>query len=279
MKRYPLFIAAGLVVTLLLVVVSGQAFSERSPQVAEQVAPTAIDRSPSEMSTIIIGSPMPEPPPFPTVVFPTEEPLPAAPELDPILANEQEVARYTFDGNDRDTLRGWRFGQIQPDPAGVVAWDVWNGALSSPYNNLSMYLLNDVLAIAPDALEGNGAIEGQVALDYNTHAGFLLGYADDQNYVVGMFGSANAPRFPGITLMHVVAGQATVLASEPEFKVDNDWHTLRLAVVGTTITMTLDGSPVATGTLATPLLGTGVGAYAGSDGGALFDNVRLVQQQ
>ncbi len=274
MKHYPLMIAAGLIVVLSLVLVSGQAFSERNPQVdVNQVLPTPV--AVGSAGTIIVGSPMPTPPPNPTVVFPTVEPLPPAPDLDPVLANEQEIAFFDFATGD---LRDWTFGQITPDPAGVVAWEIADGTLVAPYNDLTMYILNDVLAIAPTALAGAGAVEAQVALNLNTHAGLLLGHADDQNYVVAMFGSADAPRYPGITLMQVVAGQATVLARDPDFTIDKSWHTLRLEQDGTTVTMLLDGNVVATGTRASPLIGNGVGAYAGSDGGALFDNMRIVQK-
>lgn len=274
MKRYPLMIAAGLILVLSVVLVSGRAFSERNPQMTgDQLLPTPV--SVGSAGTIVVGSPMPTPPPNPTVVFPTVEPLPAAPELDPVLANEQEIAFYDFDTGD---LSDWTFGQITPDPAGVVAWELADGQLASPYNDLTMYLLNDVLAIAPTNLEGAGAIEAQVALNLNTHAGLMLGYADDQNYLVALFGSADAPRYPGITLMHVLAGQATVLASDPDFTVDPGWHNVRLEYTGDTATMMLDGDTVATGMLPSPLIGGGVGAYAGSDGGALFDNVRVVQK-
>jgi hypothetical protein len=142
-----------------------------------------------------------------------------------------------------------------------------------------MQILNDSLAILPDSESGATAIEVRGLAQEGSKIGVVLGYADEQDYLALVLNTqyGRGPNAPGLVVSQMVDGNRTVLAEEPQLIAQPDrWYTLRLEVDGTTVTASVDGTPVLEAELETPLTGENAGLYAGSDAPAGFNDLRVL---
>jgi hypothetical protein len=107
--------------------------------------------------------------------------------------------------------------------------------------------------------------------------GLLIGYQDEQNYVALILGAEDSLVYSGLSLIRMIDGEPTVLAQDASLLLEPDsWYRLRLEVAGDTVRALIDDREVAAATLETPLAGNQVGTYAGSEGFAYFDNLRIL---
>jgi hypothetical protein len=274
MKRVS--ILASLVVVIIIAAVlfnqRSNVLSQREVTGSQEANPTPGIAYTDEVGTVMPASPMPVPPTIPVVEEPTSTPIPAAPQPEPGLASDQVI--YTFDAPD---LTDWHFGQVFPDVAGAPVWSVEDGNLRAANHENSIYMLNDVLAVPPESLQGDGAVEVSALTTAATRIGLLLGYQDDQNYVTAIYGPTGTSPREGVTILQMVAGEPTVLAASPETVLQTDtWYNLRFEMQGSTVTASLDGAPVLSAELEQPLAGQQIGLYAGSEGTGFFDNLRIM---
>jgi hypothetical protein len=216
--------------------------------------------------------------PLPTVPAPQ---LDKAPEQAQLAADETVVFASDFSTAD---LEGWQFGQIEEGrPA-----DDWEVSLEPPYNEVliappdmgSSRILNDMLAVAPAQLSGDGAVEVSINSRMASTAGLLIGYQDEQNYAAMIFGAENASTHgvgkPGLIIVQVVDGNSTVLAHNTTAEMQyGTWYRLRLETAGDTLSASVDGGEPLTATLPTASTGQGVGIYAGFDGFIFFDDIQV----
>lgn len=222
--------------------------------------------------TIQIAGAMATQVPVPTVLAPTAEPIPAAPDTGAAVAGA-ELGSATFEGNE---LSGWSFGQLYADGVGDPTWKINGGALSAPSNEQSINPFNDTFAISPFSISGNGGVAVSAFSQYASKIGIIIGYQDSQNYVAAIFGSESAPGLNGITILQMSKGKPSIVAQNKGTLMSlAHWHLLRVAIKGTTITASVANTTV-TATLTTPLAGQRVGLYAGSEGFVRFDNLRVV---
>lgn len=214
---------------------------------------------------------------------PTAEPLGAAPAAVALAADEKVVFENDFSSAE---LPGWTFGQTHWEPLPPPAWEVVTNqyveeVLVATQNKGGMSPVNDTVAVVPVALSGDSAIEVSAQAGTAAQMGLVVGYEDEQNFTAMIFGSSDADGIcsPGVMLMQMVDGTPTVLEHNPKMLMQRDqWYTLRLAIAGDTINAYVDGEPVLTASLATPLAGAQPGLYAGSDGYVFFDNMRVVEK-
>jgi len=257
------------------VVVSQRVLSQRNPSI-----PAYADVTPAPMAThlpIQIGSPLPNPPTFETTPFPTSLPLPTVAKPNALASTANLLFEATFDTTE---LKNWEFNQIYRDPVSPPAWGVKNGQLISPDNASATNSFNDLLALPSTTLAQNGAIEVSAMAGNATKVGLLLGYQDNQNYVALIFGSQYAPRWKGLQIVQFVHGEPTVLAQNPETLLQQDrWYRLRMSLEGPKVTATVDDQTSLTAVLnAAPATNAKLGLYAGSEGFAFFDYLRIIGQ-
>jgi hypothetical protein len=284
------WLVAGLVLLIVSGIIAGQqAFShddpylppyavedERADTSLQQEVPTPIPAATPGGDFFEMGSPMPETNPDATVTVPTSAPVPSVPALAPVLAGETVLAHYTFD--DAAALAGWTFAQSRNDPVAAQDWLVRENSLVAPDNSRAMYPFVDPLALAPESLSGAGAVEA-IALTRGgaQRVGLLIGYQDEQNYVALILGTADSLVYSGMSLVQMIDGEPTLLAHDASLLLEPDsWYGLRLEAEGDTVRALIDQHQVATATVAAPLAGDQVGTYAGSEGFASFNRVRIV---
>ncbi len=269
MKRLALviaIIAVGILVVSVLNI-SQQALSQQDDE--QNTVNTAIGvTSETYEGPVVLGSPLPDDTPVISEPEPTATPLAPAPSPEPALAGAASET-YSFDDA---ALEGWTFDQVFSDPAGVPAWSVADGLLASPQNDQTSYTLNDVLAIAPARLEGDGALEVSTVINTNTGVGLVAGYQSNDNYVALLLSAPDSPRGAGLSIIQVAGGEYTKLAENSDLSVDpNQWYKLRLEIQGTTVNAGVDGEMILTATLQKPLADNRVGLYAGDGGDSFFD--------
>lgn len=294
---------AGLLAAILvgsLIAVGVQAFTGMGGQSEQPAQYEEIDVEPSQPEvfvpktpyptakplevTIVVGSPMPTP----IVVgdpVPTAPPMPTA-ALPPSLAADETVV-YENDFS-TDDLSGWEYAQLFDDPLPAPAWTVRNDehvteALMAPENRDAMTIFNNMMALPPVTLDGDGAIEANIRSGSANRIGLLLGYLDNQNYTAMIFGDEDARTrngpVSGLMLVQVTNGETTVLAHNTQTVMQRgQWYSLRLEVTGSTVTAFVDNGKALTATLPDALAGQQVGLYAGSDGFVYFDNVRAIEK-
>lgn len=223
-----------------------------------------------------VGSPMPEPPTPQGQSAPNIASIPAAPAPAALPSNATSKALFIFD---TDALNGWSFGQIFPDPIKASAWTISDGHLTAPDNGISTQPFNDTLAIAPTTLSGDGTIEASAFAGTASKIGLLVAYTNDQNYIALILSSDDAPDHGGLKLVRVLNGESSVIAQDTKTKLQrNRWYSLQLVVKGNQLTANIDGTPMLTGTSPIATSGLHIGLYAGSEGYAFFDNVRVLGQ-
>ncbi len=285
-----------LVLALALLVISGviasqQAFSQQEPYLPpyeveeesgdaslQQAVPTPIPAATPGDAFFETGSPMPDPDQAPgaTVTVPTTEAVPEAPAGGPALASDTVIASYTFD--DAAALDGWAFAQSQDDPVAAQEWFILEEELVAPDNSRAVYPFVDPIALPPETLDGDGAVEASALTRGSAErVGLLIGYQDEQNYVALILGTEDSLVYSGLSLIRMIDGEPTVLAQDASLLLEPDsWYRLRLEVAGDTVRALIDDREVAAATLETPLAGNQVGTYAGSEGFAYFDNLRIL---
>jgi hypothetical protein len=215
---------------------------------------------------------------------PTSEPVPPAPQPVDLAAGDQVIFSETF--ADNSALDTWRFAQVYDEPNEAPAWEVWENdlvqqVLVSPDDRNGLYFGNDTLAIAPVQLSGDGVVDVSARLHSGSKVGIVLGYEDAQNFVAMIFGADIAVGIggQGVNLVQVVDGEATVLAFNDDVVLEyGRWYSLRLEVAGQEVRASVDGGKPVVFALTTPLPGASVGLYAGFEGYAFFDNMRVTQK-
>jgi hypothetical protein len=282
-----------LVLGLALLIISGviagqQAFSQNEPHLPpyeveeesgdaslQQDVPTPIPAATPAEDFFETGSPMPEASPEATVTVPTAEPVPDAPAPGPALAGDTLIASYTFD--DEAALASWTFTQSRNDPVAAQDWLVLENELVAPDNSRAIYPFTDPMALAPETLPGDGAVAANALTRGSAErVGLLIGYQDEQNYVALILGTADSLVYSGMSLVQMIDGEPTLLSHDSSLLLEpNTWYQLRLEAEGDTVRALIDDRQVATATLDTPLAGDQVGTYAGSEGFAYFDDLRL----
>lgn len=292
---------AGLLAAILvgsLIAVGVQAFSDMGGSSGPGSAPQDVNVAVLQPTILVpetpiptarpleikVGSPMPE-----IVVsgspVPTAEPLPT-PVSPPSLAADETIV-YANDFHS-DDVSDWEYAQIFNDPMPAPAWMVRNNqyvteALMAPENRDAMTIFNDMIALPPTALAGDGAVETDVWAGTAPQAGLVLGYADNQNYIALIFGTTDARTREGISsglmLVQVENGERTILAHDTKTVMEKErWYHLRLEHAGNTISASVDDGEPLTATLSRGLVGQKAGLYAGSEGFVYFDNVRVVEK-
>jgi hypothetical protein len=285
-----------LVLVLALLVISGviagqQAFSQQEPNLPpyevedesdsaslQHDVPTPIPAATPGDDFFETGSPMPDPDQEPdaTITVPTTEAVPEAPTSGPELASDTIIASYTFD--DEAALDGWAFTQSQNDPVAAQDWFILESELVAPDNSRAMYPFVDPIALPPDTLDGDGAVEvSALTRGAAERVGLLIGYQDEQNYIALILGTEDSLVYSGLSLIQMIDGEPTILAQDASLLIEPDsWYRLRLETEGDTVRALIDDLQVAEATLDTPLTGNQVGTYAGSEGFAYFDNLRIL---
>jgi hypothetical protein len=207
----------------------------------------------------------------------TPEPTPQAPTAGPVLAGDTVIEEYTFE--QPGAVDNWTFTRIREDALESPAWQIDAGVLRAPFPNDAIEVFNDSLTILPDSASGATAIEVRGLAQEGSKIGVLLGYEDEQNYLALVLNTrySQGPNAPGLVVSQMVDGNREVLADEPQLiATPNRWYTLRLEVDGTTVTASLDGTPILTTELEAPLTGEQPGLYAGSDGPAAFNDLLVL---
>jgi hypothetical protein len=196
------------------------------------------------------------------------------------LASDNVLASYAFDSSD---LSGWTFDQISDDPVAPVQWRVIDGTLRGLPNEEGFAPYNDTLALAPGTDAPVAAVEASALAGTFAKIGLVLGYASNQDYLALIVNENEANAIgqphtgPGTVLVQVVAGEPVVLAQDAALSATpRTWYRLRLEVADGDVTASLDGDVVLTAALDAPLAGSGTGLYAGSQGSARFDDLRLI---
>lgn len=281
MKRF--YLLASLVAVLIIfVAITGQRVFSQLDDTPEATTDTSEISEQEEVPTplleeatigpITVEGSMPEPEEGPTVEIPTAVPLPSAPQPAPALADEQVLYLSNFDDS---TLTDWKFTHTGDVRLPVEEWVVNDGQLVSP-ENLDWF--EDTLALPPVQLAGDGSIEvSGLTAGSASNLGLVLGYQDNQNYTALIFYTAYAPDPKGLTLVQVVNGTATVVAQDANLALEpNTWYQLRCDRAGSVLSVSVNGNPTLTANLPQPLAGEGVGLYAGKEGYAFFDNLRIL---
>lgn len=254
----------------------------QSPSVPDQAPPAALatPRPATDgqgFGTVEVGPAMPNPPALPTSERPAAATLPAAPTLAPAPAGENSKLDLAF--NAAPDLQGWLFGQVFVGAIKPPEWNIQDGRLVAPDNSRAVEAFNDTLAVLPAPLSGNGAIEVSALAGTASKIGLLVGYRDDQNYTALIFGASDAPGYAGAQIVQVRAGAPTVLASDPKALLErNQWYRLRLSIDGLDVRASIDGTTLLATTLPAKPAGQRVGVYAGSEGYAFFDNLRVLEK-
>jgi hypothetical protein len=207
---------------------------------------------------------------------PTAEPAPSAPESAGLAAVAEEDIIYRNGFEEEADVEGWEYEYVLWEPLNPPTWQrSTDGTFFPPEDRNAMNILNDTLALAPAELEGDGTIEVS-ALPYNaSKTGIVLGYVDQNNYAALIFGAEDAAGIgkPGLSIMQVVDGVATVLAHDAETIMEYDqWHQLHLEQQGNTLTAQVDGGTPLTADLPTAVAGK-IGLYAGAGNYVYFDNI------
>lgn len=271
-----LLVAAGIVI--VTIGIGGQVFSQQDETVPPEVLATPLPL-PDDVDLdagIEIGPPLPTPEPMEIEPVPTATPIGAAPQPAAVLSSDQVAFEAAFDS--ADVLDGWDFGQIFRDPVNPPAWQIRDDRLVAPDNTIrSMYLFNDTLAVSPATLSGDGSVEVNTLTGTASQVGLVANYSDDQNFVAMILAATNAPGGARLEIVEFVAGQPNVLAEDTDLALEYDrWYSLSLATQGNTLRATVDGKTLLTTTLSEQPDDNRVGVYAGSEGYAYFDNLRLV---
>jgi hypothetical protein len=274
------------------VIAGQQAFSQQEPYLPpyevedeesgdaslQQELPTPIPAATPGADFFETGSPMPDPnqESDATVTVPTAEPVPEAPTGGPALSSETVIATYTFDSE--AALDGWAFAQSQNDPVAAQDWFILETELIAPDNSRAVYPFVDPMALAPETLPGDGAVEvSALTRGSAQRVGLLIGYQDEQNYVALILGTEDSLVYSGMSLIRMADGEPTLLAQDASLLLEPDnWYRLRLEAEGDTVRALIDDRQVAAATLETTLAGDQVGTYAGSEGFAYFDNLRIL---
>jgi len=233
------------------------------------------------MDIKIGGTPLAVPPKPDLSQIPTSEPVSAAPALAALAANEH-VLLSSSSGINND-LSKWTFSQVYREPTKAPEWSVNNeesteNMLVSPRNWKAMTILNDVMAIPPTTLSGDGTIDVNALTRAAAKVGLIADYVDDQNYVAMIFGTVEARRMasPGLSLIRVQEGKPEILAYDDTTVMKTDqWYNLHLEVVGNVLKASVDGGKPLTATLSQSFTGQKFGLYAGSEGSAFFNNLRV----
>jgi hypothetical protein len=273
------------------VIAGQQAFSQQEPYLPpyeteeesgdaslQQEVPTPIPAVTPGGDFFETGSPMPQPDQEPgaTVTVPTIEAVPDSPTGGPVLASDTVIASYTFD--DEAALDGWAFAQSQNDPVSAQDWFILEDQLVAPDNSRAMYPFVDPIALPPETLDGDGAVEASaLTRGAAERVGLLIGYQDERNYVALILGTEDSLVYSGLSLIQMIDGEPTLLVQDSSLQLEpNSWYQLRLEAEGNAVRALIDDRQVAEATLETPLAGSQVGTYAGSEGYAYFDNLRIL---
>jgi hypothetical protein len=240
-------------------------------------AATAVDPGGTVQELDITAQPVPTESQADYELPPTPEPTPEAPTAGPVLAGETIIAEYTFE--QPGAVDDWTFTRIREDALASPAWQIEAGVLRAPFPNDAIEVRNDSLTILPDSTSGATAIEVRGLAQEGGKIGVLLGYEDEQNYLALVLNTEHSQgaNAPGLVVSQIANGNRVVLADEPQLIATPErWYTLRLEVDDAAVTASIDGTPVLTTELETPLTGESPGLYAGSDAPAAFNDLLVL---
>lgn len=238
--------------------------AEPTPEVVVTVVPPSNNTPPA--------SDDPEELPVEGALPPTPLPVPAAPQPAGQPAGTL-IGSFDFDDG---SLANWQFDQRLDDPVTAPDWSIADGLLAAPLNLYTVQSFNDPIALAPVQMEQDGTV-AVTALTRSSEVGtlgVLVGYADRNNYAALLFSGEAANNTPGVALVQVVDGDPVVLANDTNVLPQPDtWYQLTVTRSGNTLQASIDGTQVASASLAAPLNGDGVGLRGDAFGTSRFDNL------
>jgi hypothetical protein len=232
---------------------------------------------------LVIGSPMPTPPPETPVIIPTSEPLPPAPALAALASDSQTLFATDFSTTD---LSDWSYDQLFWEPLPAPTWEVKNDqyvseVLVAPENSEAFTKLNDTMAFPPVSIKDgdNVVIEVSAMPSSGEKIGLVMGDSTTKRYVLMIVGTSHARGIgtSGLTMVKLFGeGGREILYEDSLVMVSNDtWHQLRLERDGDTLRASVDSHDPVAIALPEGLTITHVGLLAGSDGYGFFDYLRV----
>lgn len=229
---------------------------------------------------MLVASPLPTLPAVQYDTVPTSEPIPSVPAPVSLAANEME--RYANDFSTTE-LTNWQYGQVFWDPLPAPEWSVQSNdyiqdVLVAPENSDTIASMSDTMAFPDVSLDGDGGIEVTALAGYAEKVGLVLGNVADQDYIVAIFSTTDASGVgqTGFSLVRLTGESRAVLYHEATPVIDgNTWYRLRMESDADMLHISLDGEELLAFPLAEDLSITDVGLFAGSDGYAYFDDLRV----
>ncbi|MCG8347195.1 MAG: DUF1080 domain-containing protein [Chloroflexales bacterium] len=217
--------------------------------------------------------------PTPIFQYPDFPPTPTVASAPAQQANLAATLLFATDFATPQTLDAWDLVDLEAVPSSSRSvWTIEDGRLAQQRTaTLNTRSLQETVAVTGQADWTDYEITAQVHDQSNGTFGLVARYDGNSFYRYSIIADSY-PDTPKQLLEKVVDGVATPLAAldQPGHR-KNQWYTVALRVVGSTIQVTLDGEVVLEATDSTLTAGQ-AGVYTRALGGILFDNIQVTER-